>query len=143
MGRIHQNIKHLRESRNYTKTFVSAAVGKTVTSISDYESGKSTPGHDVMELYANLFSIYIGDLIGKDLWLGEGAGMAVSEPHPPYGDKYQERVERLLHGKLDDMESQRAELKKELAALKRDLASVPKDSPAFGRIQKMIMLLKG
>lgn len=139
MDRIHKNIKHLRESRNYTKTFVSNEIGKTVTSISDYESGKAYPPIPVIEQYAELFGVYVGDLIGRDLW-SEGPSMEVNEPAVGYGRVVREK--ELLHDRLDDREQQIERVRADVVRLARQLEQDPAAAEYLAGLQKILAHLE-
>lgn len=83
---IPQNLKHLRESRNFSKTEVSNKIGKVLSVIGSYESGKTQPPVDVLSKYAELFGVSVGDIIDKDLSAAEAVGEVVNEPAAAYGD---------------------------------------------------------
>jgi transcriptional regulator with XRE-family HTH domain len=136
--RIQKNLRHLRESKNRTKSWVAEQLGKKDATIGDYERGRATPPLKVLQQYADLFQIYIGDLVGRDLWLGEG-NQGPQEGQP---DSRLLREKDALHGLLDTKEDQIRRLKADVIALARRLKSDPAAKEHYLAISEVLAHLE-
>lgn len=134
--RISKNINHLRQINNYTKLWVGEQIGKNNSTISNYEAGRVIPPIVVLQQIADLFEVNIGDIVSRDLWLGEG-GESFNAPR----DKRLEREKSALHDLLDEKEQRDAEIRKELAHLIKEMKASGSESPYFGKIQELRKLL--
>ena len=62
-----QNLKYLRNSRGMDQAKFAKAVGKSVSTVSEWESGKYTPKAGVLADIAALFDVKLDDLMSSDL----------------------------------------------------------------------------
>jgi transcriptional regulator with XRE-family HTH domain len=136
--RISKNLSYLRTSNGRSKAWVSEQLSKSDSNIANYENGKTNPPLPVIEQYANLFNVYIGDLVGRDLWLGEG-GQAPQEGQP---DSRLLREKDALHGLLDTKEDQIRRLKADVIALARRLKSDPAAKEHYLAISEVLAHLE-
>ena len=61
------NLKYLRKKSNKSQSDIALHVKKRGTAVSSWENGLSEPSITDLKLISDLFGVYIGDLIGKDL----------------------------------------------------------------------------
>lgn len=61
-----QILKQLRENRNIKKNELAAVLNVTPSVISQYESGRSMPGYDIMLKISAYFDVSVDYLLGKD-----------------------------------------------------------------------------
>lgn len=125
MSHIHKNIKHLRESRGQSKTWLAKQVGKVSQSISDYESGKSTPPIHVVEQLSEIFKVPVGRLISADLSNQGALELSVAnDPAAPYGQDVKRitKEKELLHEALETKEEALSKVIEEIAAIEKKLA---------------------
>lgn len=109
MNYIYLNVKHLREKNNYTKTKMADLIGKSSSLIGNYENDTALPPVPVLQKYAEVFGVSIGDLIDRDLTKENVIGPSrVEEPLVPYGGsdllrRKKELVERELNLRLEEI----------------------------------------
>ena len=58
-----EKLKELRKAHNYTQDYVAAALGVVRQTYSHYESGRRTPGPDILYKLAGLYNITVDDLM--------------------------------------------------------------------------------
>jgi transcriptional regulator with XRE-family HTH domain len=139
MNRIHQNLKHLREKKKWSKSFVAERLGKTSSSIIDYEKGKATPPASVIQEYADLFGVYVGDIVGQDMWKGE--------TRPPSEDGVVKELERsvreksLLHGTVEEQEAKVKQLRRQVVALLRSPAAKEAGGVLGNQLSELLEIL--
>lgn len=141
--RISKNLNYLRQKGNRTKLWVAEQLSKSNSVIANYENGKANPPLPVIEQYAKLFNVYIGDLVGKDLWLEQGSGMMGNEPRAVSDNgRYQQRVEELLHGELDKKEARLAQLRRQIMAELKKLSTDPAKTAERDRLAGLLAILE-
>jgi DNA-binding XRE family transcriptional regulator len=137
--RIRLNIIHLREEKNATKTWVAQKIGKTSSAIRDYEQGKATPPSHVQQEYADLFGVYVGDIVGQDMWKGE--------TRPPSEDGVVKELERsvreksLLHGTVEEQEAKVEQLRRQVVALLRSPAAKEAGGVLGNQLSELLEIL--
>lgn len=80
---IQLNLKHLRESKGFSKTRMAELVGKSDYVIHSYESGKIIPPVPVLEKYATIFKVPLGQIVDSDLF-ERGETTQLNEQQPVY-----------------------------------------------------------
>jgi transcriptional regulator with XRE-family HTH domain len=66
-GEVFQSrVKHLRESKKMTKTFVAESCGISPQCLGHYERGKMMPGMVVLIRLSDFFGVTIDYLVGKE-----------------------------------------------------------------------------
>ena len=131
--RISKNLNYLRQRDNRTKLWVAERISKSNSVVANYESGKVSPPLPVIQQYADLFGVHVGDLVGKDLWAGEAA-TAVDQP-----DARLQREKRLLHESLEEKE---ARIKASIAELEKQLRRYAGDPDKKAEIEMLLAILK-
>jgi len=96
------------------------------------------PPLPVIEQYAELFGVYIGDMVGCDLWLGEGG----NPPEKGKPDTHLLREKEALHGLLDDKEERINTLRAEVMALAKQLKADPAAKEYFLAISEVLAHLE-
>ena len=61
------NIRYLRRKLGLTQSHVAEKIDKTITTVGDYEKGRSMPPLDVAQKLCEIFQITLDDLVNKDL----------------------------------------------------------------------------
>jgi transcriptional regulator with XRE-family HTH domain len=141
-NRIGKNIKHLRESKNFSKILIASKIRKTQTTIRSYETGKILPPVNVLRELAKLFEVSVSDLIERDLTQVAPHGV-VEEPAPNYGRQRQlEREKALLHGSLDDKERALQEISARIGEIEDELRSDPEMRSRHAELLKMLATLR-
>jgi transcriptional regulator with XRE-family HTH domain len=138
--RISLNVKYLRENKKLSKSVVAKELGKKSQSIADYESGKSTPPALVLQEYADLFDVYVGDILGQDMWKGE--------TRPPDTASTIKELERsireksLLHGTIEEQKAQMAALRKKVGLIIRELVDDPAKAGIHDQMKELLAILE-
>jgi len=138
--RIQLNIKYLREDKNVTKTWVAQKIGKTSSAIRDYENGKATPPSPVQQQYADLFEVYVGDIVGVEMWKGE--------TRPPDTASTIKELERsireksLLHGTIEEQKAQMAALRKKVVLMIRELVDDPAKAGIHDQMKELLAIIE-
>ena len=65
MSEIGENIRKLRESADMSQSQLASRIGKTRSTISQYESGKITPRMGVIERLSGIFNVPKSEIIGS------------------------------------------------------------------------------
>ena len=138
--RISLNLRYLREKSGRPKSWVANALGKTDTSIGKYESGAQTPPSDTLDQYADLFGVYVGDIVGQDMWKGE------TRPPDEVGVvKELERAIRekvLLHDTVEETERQLTRLRLVVRDLMRRSTSDANANITSGDLEVLLRILE-
>lgn len=93
MQYLADNIKLLRQRTGMTQADLSAKLGKTSVTISDYEKGKSAPPLDVLLLLCDIFQVDLNSLVLANLAAGQAASSA---PNAEQSREYQ-RLQEQFH----------------------------------------------
>ena len=72
------NIKLLRKRLKMTQGEIAEKIDKTITTVGDYERGKSIPPLDIANKLCEIFQVNLDDLVNKDL-SKEGTGRPEEE----------------------------------------------------------------
>lgn len=64
---IPNKLKELRKSHNYTQDYVASSIGTVRQTYSSYETGKRSPGAQVMYKLAGLYKISVDDLLSMTM----------------------------------------------------------------------------
>lgn len=64
---IGQNIRYLRKHHKLTLIELSEQAGISKSALSDYETGKSIPGLDILQKFSDIFNISISHLHNSDI----------------------------------------------------------------------------
>ena len=64
---IGQNIRYLRKHHKLTLIELSEQAGISKSALSDYETGKSIPGLDILQKFSDIFNIGISHLHNSDI----------------------------------------------------------------------------
>ena len=108
------NIRYLRRKLGLTQSDVAEKINKTITTVGDYEKGRSMPPLDIAQKLCEIFQVTLDDLVNKDL-SKEGPGRPDEEAPrkstiPTPSDEDQELLRRLLILKIEEIA---ADLKEE------------------------------
>ena len=110
------NIKLLRKRLKMTQGEIAEKIDKTITTVGDYERGKSIPPLDIANKLCEIFQVNLDDLVNKDL-SKEGTGRPEEEA-PRSGKKPtsvdEELFRQLLVLKLEEVSNRLKETNPEL-----------------------------
>ena len=110
------NIRYLRRKLGLTQSHVAEKIDKTITTVGDYEKGRSMPPLDVAQKLCEIFQVTLDDLVNKDL-SKEGTGRPEEEA-PRSGKKPtsvdEELFRQLLVLKLEEVSERLKESDPEL-----------------------------
>ena len=62
-----KNLKYLRAKRGYDQQTFAEMIHRSVSTVSEWESGKYTPKAGILADIANMFGVKLDDMMNKDL----------------------------------------------------------------------------
>ncbi|WP_282773983.1 helix-turn-helix domain-containing protein [Phaeodactylibacter xiamenensis] len=75
---IGKNIRYLRGLQRHKQKWLAEELGKSSSSITEYESGRKTPPVDVLQQLCEIYKVSLDDLVNKDL---EAESYAPQQPN--------------------------------------------------------------
>lgn len=102
-----KNLKYLRDKRGYDQQTFAGMVHRSVSTVSEWESGKYTPKAGTLADIANIFGVKLDDMMNVDLSkttsnLIEETVAVMRQLHPVR----QEKVHSYASNQLDEQQSQ-------------------------------------
>lgn len=120
-----QNLRFLREAKGLTQVQLAEKIGVKPNTISNYETGNSSPDFGLLEALVNILEVDAHSLLFEDMRVRDrGVTRRVSDVRMPYGTEARDSAGNAADDadRLRDYERQLEKMREDIEALKKLVA---------------------
>jgi transcriptional regulator with XRE-family HTH domain len=89
---ISKNIRYLRRINQHTQKWLADKLGKTPTSVGEYEKGRNVPPIEIAMQICDIYQVSLDELVGKDLEAEQYTTEQKAERTAPYNSTENEKL---------------------------------------------------